>query len=91
MGDVTKAKSDCNFGRQTVQGSCSADLKNIVMDAVNLAKDASAKNIGGVLNDLKQLKTDIMTAKTDCNNSNDMGSCMTDIQSILGTAEDLYS
>jgi hypothetical protein len=79
MGDVTKAKQDCNFGRQTVQGSCAADLKNVVMDALMLAKDASTKNIGGVLNDLKQLKTDIMTAKTDCQTSNDMGSCMTDV------------
>jgi hypothetical protein len=91
MGDVTKAEQDCNFGRQTVQGSCTADLKNVVMDAVKLAKDASAKNIGGVLNDLKQLKTDIMTAKTDCEGSNDMGSCMADVQKILGTAEDIYS
>jgi autotransporter adhesin len=26
MGDVTKAKQDCNFSRSTVQGSCAADL-----------------------------------------------------------------
>lgn len=32
-----------------------------------------------------------MTAKTDCAQSNDMSSCMTDVQSILTTAEDLYS
>jgi hypothetical protein len=91
MGDVTKAEQDCNFGKKTVQGSCAADLEAVVTDALQLVKDASSKNIVGVLGDLKQLKTDIMTAKTDCNQSNDLGSCMTDVQQLLATAEDLVS
>jgi len=91
MGDVSKAEQDCQFGRQEVQGNCVSDLQNVVNDAVQLVKDASAKNIGGVLNDLKQLETDIKSAKADCNASNDLGSCMTDIQKILATGEDIYS
>jgi hypothetical protein len=76
----------------TVKGSCSADLKNVVSDAMHLVSDAKSMKIVAVLNDLKQLKGDIASAKADCNQSTKLSTtCINDVQDIVRYAEDLYS
>jgi len=91
MADVKKAETDCNLSRVEVQGSCAADLKNVVADANALVKDIKGAHIVRALKDLKNLKADVKAAEADCGRSNDLPGCMQDVEAMIATLKDLIA